>query len=352
MSGESFAGFAIEAIERGFIPDTLVRAGIRKLLRQRLKNQESGNCEEHVRVFQNFVQSTRQGPIAFLPEKANEQHYEVPAAFYEAALGHRLKYSCCCFEDGITTLDQAEDRALEVTCQRAGLTNGQRILELGCGWGSLSLWMAEKYPGSQITSVSNSSSQREYIMSCAEQRGLTNLQVVTADMNDFSTDETFDRCVSIEMFEHMRNYELLLSRVAGWLVPGGRLFVHIFCHKRTPYVFETDGASNWMGRYFFSGGTMPSDDLFYHYQSILQIIDQWRWNGRHYGKTSNAWLARQDAARHQLMPVLEETYGKADAYRWFMRWRMFFMSCAELFDFNKGEVWWVSHYLFEKPDRV
>jgi cyclopropane-fatty-acyl-phospholipid synthase len=189
-------------------------------------------------------------------------------------------------------------------------------------------------------------------MSCAEQRGLTNLQVVTADMNDFSTDETFDRCVSIEMFEHMRNYELLLSRVAGWLVPGGRLFVHIFCHKRTPYVFETDGASNWMGRYFFSGGTMPSDDLFYHYQSILQIIDQWRWNGRHYGKTSNAWLARQDAARHQLMPVLEETYGKADAYRWFMRWRMFFMSCAELFDFNKGEEWWVSHYLFEKPDRV
>lgn len=349
MQGDNFAGMAIEAVERGLVPDVLVRAGIRRLLAQRLKNEESGSCEEQADAVQRFIELSKQGPVAYLPEKANEQHYEVPAAFFEATLGRYLKYSCCCWDSAVRTLDDAEARALTVTCERAGLRDGQSILELGCGWGSLSLWMAEKYPGSQITSVSNSASQREFILSKAADRGLTNLQVVTADMNDFATDETFDRVVSIEMFEHMRNYELLLSRVSGWLKPGGWLFVHIFCHRQTPYVFETEGAANWMGRYFFSGGTMPSDGLFYHYQSDLRLIRQWRWDGRHYERTSNAWLDRQDSARGRLMPVLEETYGKADARRWFMRWRMFFMSCAELFGYRNGQEWWVSHYLFEKP---
>jgi len=348
VSADSFTGPAVELIERRFVPDLFVRSGIRRLLARRLRKEGAGDCELHAESLQGFVERSKQGPIAYLPEKANEQHYELPPGFFAEVLGPHLKYSCCCWDAGVRRLDEAEERALEVTCERAGLQDGQNILELGCGWGSLSLWMAARYPASRITSVSNSASQRDFILGRAASRGLTNLHVVTADMNDFSTEETFDRVVSVEMFEHMRNYERLLSRIAGWLNPGGRLFVHIFCHRHTPYVFESQGAANWMGRYFFSGGTMPADGLFYHYQSDLRLIRQWRWDGRHYEKTSNAWLSRQDAARDQLLPLFEETSGVDEAGRWFRRWRMFFMACAELFGYRNGQEWWVSHYLFEK----
>lgn len=351
MPSERLIARAIDLVERGLVPDFVIRAGIRYLLRQRLRAEETAGIDEEAQKarVQAFVENSKEGPIAFQTDKANEQHYEVPAEYFLQSLGPHLKYSCCHWPDGVKSLADAEASALAVTCERAGLADGQKILELGCGWGSLSLWMAEHFPGSSVTAVSNSNSQREFIEARAKERGLKNLQIVTADMNDFQTDESFDRVVSIEMFEHMRNYELLLSRIAGCLVPGGRLFVHIFCHARTPYVFESEGAANWMGRYFFSGGTMPSDDLLSHYQRDLKLIEQWKWNGQHYEKTCNAWLALQDQNWRELSPLFTQTYGKQDAARWFMRWRLFYMSCAELFGFNGGNEWWVSHYLFEKP---
>ncbi len=348
MASDRLVAWAIECIERGLVPDFLVRAGIRTLLRMRLKDERATDRVEHARRFQKFVNITRSNPIALLTDKANEQHYEVPAGFYERVLGQHLKYSCCYFGPHTDRLEDAEAEALRITCERAELRNDLRILELGCGWGSLSLWMAANFPDSTITAVSNSSSQREFIMERARQRGLTNLTVVTSDMNDFTSTDQFDRVVSVEMFEHMRNYELLLSRISAWLKPNGKLFVHIFCHRDTPYVFETEGASNWMGRYFFSGGTMPSDDLLFHYQQHLTLTHWWRWNGQHYERTSNEWLKRLDHARTEIWPVLEATYGRNQASVWFMRWRLFFMSCAELFGFNRGNEWWVSHYLFEK----
>ncbi len=348
---------AIDLVERGLIPDFAIRAGIRSLLKRRLKQEQRSDVAEQAEEFAKFLDLCRTGSVAVQTDKANEQHYEVPAAFFETVLGSHLKYSCCHFPEigesswRASSLDDAEASALAITCERAGLSDGQDVLELGCGWGSLSLWMAEHYPGSRITAVSNSSSQREFIESRASERGISNLTVLTADMNEFDPQGPFDRVVSIEMFEHMRNYQLLLQRISDWLVPGGQLFVHIFCHARLPYFFETEGASNWMGRYFFSGGTMPSDELLAHFQRDLTLTRRWRWNGKHYEKTCNTWLMRQDAARNQLMPILEATYGEQDAARWFIRWRLFFMACAELFGYRNGNEWWVSHYLFEKPRR-
>jgi len=344
-------GLAIELIERGLLPDALVRLGIRRLLRRRLISEQAGSCEDRAARFEELLAACRTGPIAVQTDKANEQHYEVPAEFFLRVLGRHLKYSACHFGPGISSLDQAEADALRITCERADLRDGQRILELGCGWGSLSLWMAEHFPGSRITAVSNSASQRAFIETQAVERGLTGLTVVTADINHFTPAdrEPFDRVVSVEMFEHMRNCRLLLERISGWLAPGGRLFVHIFCHRDTPYFFQTDGASNWMGRYFFSGGTMPSDGLLAHFQDHLRLNRRWRWSGRHYEQTANAWLRNLDTARDQIMPVLEATYGRRDARRWLVRWRLFFMACAELFGYHGGEEWWVSHCLFEKP---
>ncbi|MCL4120761.1 UNVERIFIED_CONTAM: hypothetical protein GTU68_040224 [Idotea baltica] len=336
------------AAENGKIPDSLVRMGIRRLLRKRIEEETESDCEAQQQRLMSFIELARQSPIALLPEKANEQHYEVPASFFQMSLGTRRKYSCCYWPAGTDSLDDAETAALQVTCQRAELQDGLSILELGCGWGSLSLWMAQNYPNSRITAVSNSASQREYIESQAADRGLANLTVVTADMNDFQIETTFDRVVSVEMFEHMRNYELLMRRVAGWLNPDGKLFVHIFCHKSLAYEFKAQGPSDWMGRYFFSGGTMPSDDLLLHFQKDVTIANHWRWDGRHYEKTSNAWLALMDVNKDRILPLFCETYGDDQAMKWFMRWRIFHMACAELFGYSAGQEWWVSHYLFEK----
>jgi len=344
---------AIELCERGLLPDSLVRFGMRRLMAERLADESLDRSEAEFERFRHTLAELRQSAIAVETDAANEQHYELPAGFFERALGAHLKYSCCWFAEGeedlADALDAAEARMLELTCERAELSDGQRILELGCGWGSLTLWMARCYPAARITAVSNSASQRAFIMQRCADEGLGNIEVITADANEFTTRECFDRVVSVEMFEHMRNYGVLMRRISRWLVPGGKLFVHIFCHRNLMYPFTTDGEYDWMGQYFFTGGLMPAESTLLYFQDALSIEEQWRVSGRHYEKTSNAWLERMDRNRAEIMPVFVATYGAADADRWFQRWRMFFMAVAELFGYAGGTEWLVGHYRFGKP---
>ena len=336
----------VHLAEDGRLPDGLLRMGIRSLLAERLKSMTADSCEVTAAAFSNLLNSARQSPVAALPEKANQQHYEVPAEFFSTVLGARRKYSCCYFESPDATLDDAEVTALKRTCEHAQLENGQSILELGCGWGSLSLWMAEKYPDSSILAISNSASQRLYILDQIACRGIRNLEVRTCDINDFQEQRRFDRVVSVEMFEHVRNHELLMQRIASWLLPSGKLFVHIFCHNRYTYLFEDSGPSSWMARYFFSGGMMPGRDLLMHFQQHLALEQTWNWNGQHYAKTAEAWLARMDAEPQKAAAILKDAYG-ADWRLWRQRWRIFFMACAELFAWKSGNEWFVAHYLFQ-----
>jgi len=339
-------GVVVNWVEQGLVPDRVVRLGIRRLLKARLAELDDGDPAVTAELTQAFASSLRNAPLALLPEKANEQHYEVPAAFFAKVLGPHRKYSACWWPDSARTLAQAEAAALQATCERAGLADGQDILELGCGWGSLTLWMAEHYPNSQITALSNSRSQGDCIREQAAQRGLPNVNVVTCDFNDFATSAHFDRIVSVEMFEHLRNWPRAFAQVARWLKPGGRFFMHVFAHRGAPYAFVERDASDWMSKHFFSGGMMPSDDLALHCQDDLRLLQRWRWDGTHYQRTAEAWLHNMDEHRATLAPIFDATYG-ADAAVWWVRWRLFFMSCAELFGHDEGRQWWVSHYLFE-----
>lgn len=336
----------IAAIERGLVPDALTRAAIRRLCRTRLRELASpGSAARKA----DFLEAMRSSPIAPLPEKANEQHYELPPEFFRLVLGPQRKYSCCHWSADTASLAEAEEEALTITAERAELRDGQEILELGCGWGSLSLWMAQRFPSSKITAVSNSAPQRRFIEGLAAERGLTNLRIVTADMNDFTIDTgRFDRVVSIEMFEHMRNYETLLKRIAGWLRPEGKLFVHWFCHKSETYPFETAGEDDWMGRYFFSGGLMPSENLLGRFARDLKVTRTWRWSGVDYQRTADAWLANLDTQRAEALKILAGVYGRDEARRWFQRWRVFFLAVSELFGYSGGDEWFVSHQLLER----
>ena len=341
----------IDLCERGLVPDSLTRYGIRRLCTQRLREEHANDAVAAWSRFRSLRDELRQSPLAIETDAANRQHYEVPARFFELCLGKRLKYSSCLYQTGRETLEQAEDAMLALYGERAELSDGQQILELGCGWGSLTLWMAEQFPNSTITGVSNSNGQRQHIMAQAAQRGLGNIEIITEDVNALELTGRYDRVVSIEMFEHMRNYAGLLRKVSSWLKDDGRLFVHIFCHRELMYPFETAGDDNWMGRYFFTGGLMPAADTLLHFQDDLVLDDQWRLSGTHYEKTSNHWLANQDRNRDEVMQGLKQAYGEQDAARWFQRWRMFWMACAELFGYENGNQWLVAHYRFRRRQR-
>ena len=340
--------FTDKFLEQDKLPDSLIRIGIRKLLRRRLKDEKLPNTELQQEHLMNLIAELKDSPIAVNTPDANAQHYEVPTEFYQYCLGKHLKYSCGYWKEGVTELDTSEADMLELTCNRAELKNGQDVLELGCGWGSLSLYMSAKYPESNFTVVSNSRTQKIYIDEQAKQRNIPNLAVITADMNNFSIDKTFDRVVSVEMFEHMRNYELLMKKVALLLKPAGKLFVHIFTHKDLAYKFEVKDESDWMSKYFFTGGIMPSDDLLLYFNKDMCIENHRHVSGLHYAKTSEAWLVNMDKHKKEIMPIFENTYGKANAVKWWVYWRLFYMACAELWKYKNGEEWIVSHYLFNK----
>jgi len=341
-------------LEKNIVPDWAIRMAARRLTRNRLKLIESRSVEEHQAYLREYREHLAAQPIAIQTAEANEQHYEVPTDFFQQVLGTHMKYSCGYWEEDIPIhrlhegLDDSEEAMLRLTCERAELTDGQKILDLGCGWGSLSLYMARRYPGADIVAVSNSSTQKAYIDARAEAEHLTNIRVITEDINKLALNEQFHRVMSVEMFEHMRNYETLMEKVAKCLLPQGKLFVHIFCHGTTPYLYEARSEGDWMARYFFSGGTMPSQDLLHYYNRHFYLKEQWAVSGLHYQKTLEAWLQRMDARKDTIMPVMGQIQGPGQALKWWVYWRVFFMACAEFFAFTGGNQWYVSHYLFEK----
>ncbi|WP_151965398.1 SAM-dependent methyltransferase [Acinetobacter soli] len=339
---------SLKLVESGLVPDQAIRAAIRALSKKRLIQEGRYDPEQAAQRYMDVLNTLKHSEIAIETDKANEQHYELPTEFFQAALGKRLKYSACYFPTAKTTLDEAEEFALQIYCERAQLKDGQQILELGCGWGSFTLWMAERYPNASIKGVSNSATQRQHILAQAKQRGLNNIEILTYDVNVLELEKRqFDRVVSVEMFEHVRNYQRLFEKIQTWLKDDGLLWCHIFCHRFLHYPFEIKNEYDWMSKYFFTGGLMPSVSTFLHFQDHLELSQQWQWSGEHYERTANAWLENMDAHETELKPLFEKIYAQ-DADAWWQRWRIFFMACAELFGFDQGQEWVVGHYLFKK----
>ena len=344
----ALTAFAIELMERGLLPDIAIRAGIRRLLGQRLAELARAGADGQRQLFEALTS----GPIAVHADAANAQHYELPATYFAHVLGPNLKYSSGFWPEGGGGLAAAESAMLQLSCDHAAIEDGMDVLELGCGWGSLTLWMAQQYPGARIVAMSNSDSQRRWIGAEAARKGLSNIECLTADINDFDCDRAFDRIVSVEMFEHARNYRLLLQRVAGWLRPQGKLFVHVFAHREWAYRFGSESTDDWMGRYFFTGGTMPSHALLPTLaEPHLTLEADWRFDGRHYQRTLEAWRERHEEYRNRILPILRTVYD-ADAERWWQRWRVFFIACSELFGYRNGEEWGVSHYRFARRSNL
>lgn len=343
---EVLSRIAISLAESGKVPNSLVSYGIERACAQRLREIQSQYSQDPVGELAKFIEYLNRAPIAESTEEANQQHYELPPEFFEFILGPRKKYSGCEWQGGVTTLEEAETVALETVISRAEIEPGQSILELGCGWGSLTLFLAEKFPTAAIVAVSNSASQREYIESQCRKLSLKNVRVITADINDFEPQTKFDRIVTVEMLEHVRNYSALFAKMKNWLEDEGKLFVHIFRHREFAYLFETERSRNWMGRHFFTGGVMPSHDLLIKAQDSLTVERQWQVNGMNYARTADAWLDNMSRNQSQIMKVLESVYGSQKAAKWYQRWRMFFIACRELFGFADGTEWGVSHYLF------
>ena len=330
------------------VPDWLIRMVLRNSLKRTLGQRHGASLEERTTEKRVLIEKLRQSPIAIRTDDPNRQHYEVPSAFFRAVLGKRLKYSCCYWPDGNTTLEEAEDAMLRLSCERARLEDGMQVLDLGCGWGSLNLWIAEQYPNCQVLAVSNSRTQREFIQAQCDERGLTNVEAITADVAKFDTPRRFDRVLSIEMFEHMKNYGLLMNKIASWLRPEGCLFVHVFSHREFAYEFDASDDGNWMAQMFFSGGTMPSDDLLLHFQDDLVLADHWRIDGIHYARTLRAWLNKLDRHQDQVRTILADAYGPDQETRWLVNWRLFFIACEETWKLNHGREYLVSHYLFNR----
>lgn len=331
------------------VPDFMLRAGSKYLIGD--KAREVNAKLENKLYLEEFAESLKKLPIAIATDKANEQHYEVPDTFYEVVLGEYLKYSCCYWEKA-SNLDEASRDMLDLYLERAQISSGQTILDLGCGWGSFSLYAAQKFKDCHFTALSNSSTQKSFIEERCRKLGITNLEVITENIATAVLPQNkFDRIVSIEMLEHMKNYQALFEKISGSLKDDGLFFAHIFSHNEGAYHFEVKSSTDWMTKYFFEGGMMPADRLFYHFQDHLEISDHWKLNGYHYQKTARAWLEKTDQNKEQIIKIFEKTYGEKEALKWFRYWRMFFIAVEELWKFNKGEEWIVSHYLFKKKSR-